>query len=262
MGYKRRPLEPGALYHVYPHLHDLAEPFDDLDRVLLLRLLARQVTEREWRLWSYCLMGNHLHFVVLTPNGDLAEGMRNLLSEAALRLNRFRGRRSALWHRPYGAQRIDLERHGFAALRYVPMNPVAAGLCDHPAEWPWSSHRFSTGEFRAPHWLAIGDVHEMLGGGAQGYRTLLEGAQIGAGFGRPVRPATPIVPEPMRPLTSLLTTGTSDQIATAYYEGHALAAIGRQLGIHPSTVGRRLNSRRAPIHTRADLTLDGTSPAG
>lgn len=254
MGYTPRPLAPGALYHVYPHLHDRVDHFDDRDRMLLLRLLARQIIQREWRLWTYCLMGNHAHFVVKTPHGDLDGGMRDLLSEVALRLNRFRGRRSALWHRPYGASLIDVERHGYAALRYVPMNPVAAGLCAHPAQWAWSSHRFLTGEFPAPDWLAVRDVHEILGGPG-GYRELLEGAMPGGGRLDLARTAIPAVPEPMRPISALITEGTGHEIAEAYYEGHSLAAIAGHLGLHSSSVGRRLASRRGPVHSHGDRTL-------
>ena len=249
MGTQPRPLAPGACYHVYPHLHELVEPFDDDDRTLLLRLLAVTVESRGWRLWAYCLMGTHLHLVLQTPAGDLDGGMRDFLSGFALRRNRYRGTRGAIWNRPYGAKLLRRERHAMAAIRYVPLNPVAAGLCAHPSDWPWSSHRFTTGEFPSPPWLSTGDVHDMLAGGgpelaARAYATLMSSANDANGIGLPIAPVAPFLPPPMRPVQHLLTNELGDpgEIAAAYFEGHSLSHIAAALQLSPTTIARRMKT--------------------
>lgn len=242
-----RPLVAGGTYHVFPHLHERVAPLDDRDRMLLLRLLIRVVEARAWRLWAYCFMGNHCHLIVRTPEADLAEGMRDWLSSFALRLNRHRASRHAVWHRPYGARLLGQERHAVAAVRYLAMNPVEAGLCSHPSEWPWSSHRCTAGDVVSPAWLATSDVHQFLlrdgsGDGAAAYESLLRSARDGRGPGRLLHPVLPVFPGPMRPLPELLIDRAGDpaEIAEAFYEGHSLARIAAHLDVSASTAGRRL----------------------
>ena len=69
----------GALYHVTSRGNDRKAIFkDDSDRELFLNTLAR-VTERfHWICHGYCLMNNHYHLVIETPDGNLSKGMRQL----------------------------------------------------------------------------------------------------------------------------------------------------------------------------------------
>ena len=77
-----RPLRlefPGAVYHVTA-CGDRREPIflDDEDRQSFLDLLSREVVQQGWRLYAYCLMGNHYHLLMETPEANLARGMRRL----------------------------------------------------------------------------------------------------------------------------------------------------------------------------------------
>ena len=69
----------GALYHLSAR-GDHREPIfgDDEDRLRFLELLAREVSQQGWLLYAYCLMGNHYHLLLETPEPNLVRGMRRL----------------------------------------------------------------------------------------------------------------------------------------------------------------------------------------
>ncbi len=78
-----RPLRfeyPGALYHVTSRGGDRQEPIfeDDQDRTALLNILSDVVSRFRWRCHAYCMMGNHYHLMIETPEGNLTKGMRQL----------------------------------------------------------------------------------------------------------------------------------------------------------------------------------------
>ena len=85
---------PGAIYHVMDRGDRQEDIFvDDVDRQDLLKTLAEACQKTGWQAHAYCLMRNHFHLVLETPNANLAEGMRWLLSAYTIRLNH----RQKLW---------------------------------------------------------------------------------------------------------------------------------------------------------------------
>ncbi len=92
-----RPLRiefPGALYHVTSR-GDRQEAIydDDADRQMFLSILGDVVKRWNWLCHAYCLMGNHYHLVIETPDGNLAKGMRHLNGVYTQRSNRRHGRK-------------------------------------------------------------------------------------------------------------------------------------------------------------------------
>jgi len=91
--------------------------------------------------WAYCLMPNHVHHVIVPSRED---SLAALFSDAHRRYTRqinFReGWRGHLWQERFHSFVMD-ERYLMAAVRYVELNPVRAGLCQRPQDWPWSSAR-------------------------------------------------------------------------------------------------------------------------
>jgi REP element-mobilizing transposase RayT len=63
---------PGAIYHVM-NRGDRREPIfrDDVDHEKFLTTLAEACTKTDWQVHAYCLMGNHFHLVIETPNPNL-----------------------------------------------------------------------------------------------------------------------------------------------------------------------------------------------
>lgn len=91
--------------------------------------------------WAWCLMPNHVHLVVVPERHD---SLAMFFAQAHLRYTRYINARNDwcghLWQARFHSCVMD-ERHLIAGVRYVERNPVAAGLCDRPEEWPWSSAR-------------------------------------------------------------------------------------------------------------------------
>ncbi len=113
--------------------------FSDSDYARYRSWLAESCAEAGTRVWAYCLMPNHVH-LILVP--DREDGLRAALGEAHRRYTRYINLRHQwrghLWQERYYSCVLD-ERHLLAAVRYVERNPVAAGLCRQPWDWPWSS---------------------------------------------------------------------------------------------------------------------------
>jgi putative transposase len=139
-----RPLRPqveNGVYHVSNRGNAQQRIFgDDLDRAEFIRTLLKVRRLCRWSVLSYCLLGNHYHLVLRTPQPDLARGMRQLNSRYAQAFNRRHQRVGHVFQGRYTSRLIQREDHLAATIRYVALNPVAAGLCARPEEWPWSGH--------------------------------------------------------------------------------------------------------------------------
>lgn len=88
---------------------------------------------------AYCLMPNHVHLVAVPDTCDsLADLFRDAHRRYTRRINIRKGWRGHLWQERFHSCVMD-EAHLLAAVRYIELNPVRAGLCDLPDNWPWSS---------------------------------------------------------------------------------------------------------------------------
>ena len=117
-------------------------------------VLAEVCSRFNWVIHSWCLMTNHYHLVVETPNGNLSAGMRQLNGVYTLRFNRRYGRVGHLFQGRYKAILVDKCSYLLELSRYVVLNPVRAQMVGHPGDWPWSSYRYTLGEVESPDWLA------------------------------------------------------------------------------------------------------------
>src|SRR3954451_9098342 len=113
---------------------------DDEDRWDFLGLLTDVTRRAEWRVLSYCFLGNHYHLMLEVPHGNLAWGMHRLNSIFASRFNSRHGYvGSHLFQKRYFSKLIENHRYLMVAHAYVALNPVEAGLCRHAETWSWSS---------------------------------------------------------------------------------------------------------------------------
>jgi putative transposase len=130
----------GGTYHVTSRGNRRqAIYFDDDDRRWFSMLRHRVIQRCGWRLHAYCLMSNHFHLLVETPEPNLSFGMQRLKSDYAGYFNERHSLVGHLFQQRFDSRLIETEKHFEKTLRYIALNPVKAGLCDHPAEWPWSS---------------------------------------------------------------------------------------------------------------------------
>lgn len=141
-----RIVERDGIYNVGSRGNNKETMFRDAtDWMEFLRLLAKVATRHCWEGWAYCLMGNHFHLVVQLPHLGLSEGMQLLNSGYAVRANSRYRRTGHLVRNRFYSQQVESEAHLLELCRYVVLNPVRAGLCRSPAEWPWSSYRATAG---------------------------------------------------------------------------------------------------------------------
>jgi REP element-mobilizing transposase RayT len=144
MGRKRRNAYAGAYYHVHTRGNNKAPLYvDALDRNVFLQLVGRSREKYEWVIYEWCLMTNHYHLVLRVPKNGLAQGISELNGSFARWSNGRHGRCDHLFGRRYTSNEITTDAYLLEACRYVVLNPVRAGLCQHPEQWRWSSFRAS-----------------------------------------------------------------------------------------------------------------------
>ena len=113
---------------------------DATDHDTFDRLLGLAVKRARWKLHAHCHMSNHVHLLVQTPAPTLPLGMQFLTSQYVQEFNLRHGRRGALVQGRYKSGLVETPEHFLSCLQYFALNPVAAGLCDRPEDWPWSSY--------------------------------------------------------------------------------------------------------------------------
>jgi putative transposase len=268
-----RPLRPevsDGIYHVYNRGNAKQPIFeDDEDRTCFLRTFRAVRKLCDWRCLSYCLLGNHYHLLIRTPVPNLARGMRQLNSTYAQAFNRRRDRAGHVFQGRYGARLVERDEHFLSTLRYIALNPVEAGLCDRPEQWPWSAH----GALRGLAGSDMVDVDEalgLLGSSPSEARAIYLGATADSAIRESPEARGEIVvgsPEfaaaaidnvssvsremPLRQrlagrpgLDMLLREGDEGLLAAYYDYGYSQREIADGLGCHYSTVCRRLGRDR------------------
>ena len=108
---------------------------DDGDREKFLGLLGSIGRDEDWRIHAYCLMGNHYHLLVETPEGGLSRGMRSLNGRYAEWFNWKHKRRGHLFEGRFRSVLVQKETHLLELCRYVVLNPVRAGLVKRVGDW-------------------------------------------------------------------------------------------------------------------------------
>ncbi len=154
----RQPRKRSAndLYHVTVRgTGKIALFHDDADRRLFLILLGIVVRRFDWRLYDYCIMPNHVHLLVDAELDDLSRGMHRLLTGFTQTFNRKYGRVGHLVQNRFKSTPVDTDGHISAVIPYIALNPVRAGITDHPGDYQWSAFGAIAGRRRAPRWLTI-----------------------------------------------------------------------------------------------------------
>jgi len=166
-----RPLRlqvPGGIYHVTARGNDRQAIFeDDADCSVFLIVLASVVTRYRVRCHAYCLMGNHYHLLLETPDGNLSGAMRQLNGVYTQRFNRRHERCGHVLQGRFGARLVDGHAYLHEVCRYIVLNPVRARLASHPRDWRWSSFRATAGEGPVPGFLTVDWVRALSGASGQ-----------------------------------------------------------------------------------------------
>jgi len=152
----------GAIYHVMNRGDRREEIFrNERDRRMFLSTLTEACGKTQWQIHAYCLMRNHFHLVVETPQANLVVGMKWLLGVYTKRFNIGHKECGHLFAGRYKALHVEGGGDGYlrTVCDYVHLNPARAGLLKggQPLEdFPWSSY----GEYlkparQRPVWLRV-----------------------------------------------------------------------------------------------------------
>jgi putative transposase len=154
-----RPLRieyPGAVYHVLSRGNARQDIFrDNRDRKRFLERLSRAVSHYHFIVHAYCLMGNHYHLVVETPEGNLSMAIRQVNGPYAQYFNSRHRTVGHLFQGRFKAALVEKEEYLLELCRYVVLNPVRAGVADLPSEWEWSSYPATIGRREVPDFLEV-----------------------------------------------------------------------------------------------------------
>jgi REP-associated tyrosine transposase len=157
-----RPLRieyPGAWYHVINRGAGRQRVFhSDRNRELFMNLLADVSQIYSVQIHAYSLMDNHYHLLIHTPRGGLSRAMRHLNGVYTQKANRTRKSDGPLFRGRYKALLVQSDEYLLELVRYIHMNPVEAGLCRHPSDHRWTSHRAYLFKGLRPKWLATEEV--------------------------------------------------------------------------------------------------------
>jgi REP element-mobilizing transposase RayT len=123
----------GGLYHLITRGNARERIYlDDLDREIFLDRLAHSVERYGWLCHAYCLMDNHYHLLVETPQPNLSIGMRQLNGLYAQTFNSRHDRCGHVFQVRFRSIFVEKDSHLLSCCRYVVLNPVRAGICEHP----------------------------------------------------------------------------------------------------------------------------------
>ena len=178
-----RPLRieyPGALYHVTSRGNEREPIFiEDADRHVFLDRLGEVVESHLWLCHAYCLMTNHYHLLVETPEANLSRGMRRLNGRYSQGFNRRHERVGHLLQGRFTGVLVERESHLLELARYVVLNPVRARMVAAAEDYRWSSLRATVGLSPVPSWLTPGGLLARFGSSSRYLEFVREG--VGAG---------------------------------------------------------------------------------
>lgn len=153
-----------GLYHVTSRGDGQEDIYlGDTDRELFLQVLSETVGRFNWVVHAYCLMDNHYHLLIETPDGNLSKGMRQLNGVYTQRFNRTHKRVGHVFQGRYKAIIVQKDSYLLELARYIVLNPVRAQMVRSARDWPWSSYRATAAITAGPDWLAIDPVLSVFG---------------------------------------------------------------------------------------------------
>lgn len=190
---KPRMYLPGVPCHVVQRGNNRDACFYSVpDYTFFLECLGSACRRYQVAIHAYVLMNNHVH-LLLTP-GD-ASGISRVMQSLGRRyvqyFNAAYRRSGTLWESRHKASIIEAESYLLTCMRYIEMNPVRAGMVDHPAEYPWSSYR-ANAQAEPDSMITVHECYSRLGEPAEvrchRYRSLFD-HQLGEGETDAIRAA-------------------------------------------------------------------------
>jgi putative transposase len=169
----------GAFYHVINRGNAGETIFrSHRDREKFLEYMALAVERFGLRVHAYCLMSNHYHLLVETPQPNLSRAMQWLNVSYATYFNIKGGRKGHLFQGRFKSLLVDADSYLSEVSRYIHLNPVRAKLVAKATDHLWSSYAALIGRRKAPEWLETDWLLSQFGRlrpeACEGYRQFVE----------------------------------------------------------------------------------------
>lgn len=162
-----RPLRieyPNAVYHVTSRGNARNKIFlSDQDRENFLLVLGAVVKRFNWFCHAFCLMDNHYHLMIETPDANLSRGMRQLNGVYTQKYNWWHSKTGHIFQGRYKSILVEKENYLLELCRYVVLNPVRATMVEKPDAWKWSSYGATAGLKSVPDYLTVGWILRLFG---------------------------------------------------------------------------------------------------
>ena len=132
---------------------------------VFLETLMEAQQRFELNIHAYCLMGNHYHLLLETPNANLSRSMRHINGVYTQRYNRIKKTDGPLFRGRFKSILVDADNYLLPLSRYIHRNPIETKrpLVENLKDYPWSSYPAYTRPGNKPAWLETGRIHGILG---------------------------------------------------------------------------------------------------
>lgn len=148
-----------AFYHITSRGNERKDIFRTRkDREQFLSYLESATERYGAVIHVYCLMNNHYHLLLQTPQGNLSQIMRHINGAYTTYYNIKNQRSGHLLQGRYKALLVDMDAYAQELSRYIHLNPVRAGIVERPEEYPWSSYRYYINANSKPEWPQTGFI--------------------------------------------------------------------------------------------------------
>jgi putative transposase len=178
-------IQAAGMYHVSMHAVWGALLFcDGEDYIRRVEQLVDCVDDARMECHSFCLMGNHEHWLISVAEGVLADLMQELNRAFARYFNRRHGRKGRVYSGPYFSVPIASERHLLEVARYIALNPEDAGFTT-AEQWPWSSYGGLIGTRQRFRFVDPSPIVNAFGGGERAvdrFREFVNDGRIRSGL--------------------------------------------------------------------------------
>jgi len=118
---------------------NIFECSEDFEKYLDVLKTVKEISS--FKLYGYCLLDNHAHFLIEEGEENLATVFKRLGSRYVMWFNRKYARTGPLFQGRYHSEAIEDDAYLLTALRYILQNPVMAGICKDPGNYRWSSYK-------------------------------------------------------------------------------------------------------------------------
>ncbi len=144
----------GALYHITSRGNAKQDIFvNDEDRIEFLEILRKARNRYNAIIYAYCLMDNHYHLLVETPDANISQLMRQLNGVYTQRYNFTHRKTGHLFQGRFKSILVQQDLYLLELCRYIVLNPVRAGMVKAAKDWPWSSYRATAHLSRKIDWV-------------------------------------------------------------------------------------------------------------